>query len=421
MSKNKIVLPETFFDASKSAYWIKIGPSRFLELSERDAKRRFMRAGVAMEIDGKNGLTLGDEKIMELQDNFYVDWAGPLAGHKAGLFYGDGDTRVLVTTQVTAIQPGKGTHCPKIEKYFEELFGPDQTRFVLFWLKCAWESLERGDFRPGQMLALAGKASCGKSFFHWLVTQLLGGRAEKPYRYMTGQTHFNAELMGAEHLYIEDENPKINPGARREFGTAIKNWTVNNLISLHAKGRTGITLPSFHRLTLSVNDEPEFLMILPPMDESVQDKIALLKCSKAELSSDRLKNQRDFKAELPALVASFLRLKIPRDWRDDRFGVKTYHHPDLLAALAETSEEQQMQLFIDEVIFSKATVQEFEGTAMELEREIRNSPFAAAAQQFFRFTSACGTYLARLQKKQPERFTTTKSRGRTIWLIKKEK
>src|SRR5258708_40122450 len=94
---------------------------------------------------------------------------------------------------------------------------------------------------------------------------------------MAGLTHFNKDLFAAEHLMIEDEVASTAIKHRRHFATRIKDFTVNEVQSCHAKGRDAISLRPFWRLTISLNDEPENLLILPPIDESLEDKIMLLK------------------------------------------------------------------------------------------------------------------------------------------------
>ncbi len=51
----------------------------------------------------------------------------------------------------------------------------------------------------------------------------------------------------------------------------------------HAKHREPLTLTPFWRLSISVNDEPENLMVLPPIDESLGDKMILLKARRTEM------------------------------------------------------------------------------------------------------------------------------------------
>ena len=93
---------------------------------------------------------------------------------------------------------------------------------------------------------LAGPRDCGKSLLQSLLTILFGGRSAKPYRYMTGETSFNADLFGAEHLVIEDEQPNTDIRARRNFGAQIKEFTSNPMQSCHGKFREAVGLGQTH-------------------------------------------------------------------------------------------------------------------------------------------------------------------------------
>ena len=415
-------LPQIFFDNRHANYWLRLDSGRFLNLDSRNCKLHIMRCRERIDVEDDFGLKHGDNLLLVSQIERHVDYAGPLSGHRCGLLTLPSGGRVLVTSQAEPIQPGRSQSCPAIEAFFSGLFGADQSRVVLYWLKLALGSLKAGDFRPGQLLVLAGPSGCGKSLFQALVTQLLGGRSAKPYRYMTGETAFNSDLAGAEHLIIEDENASADIRSRRKFGASIKEFTVNTEMSVHAKGRQAITLPTYKRLTLSVNDEPENLMILPPMDSSLLDKITLLKCTPAPLpyGSDRQRNWRCLVSELPAFVNLLDSIRIEKKVRDDRFGAAAYHHPDILDVIASISPERRLDNLISEILFNQ-NVEEWEGTAEQLEQRLRlpESGFGFAVDKLLYFSSACAVYLARLASKNPARFTKLNLRGKTVWRIAK--
>lgn len=387
---------------------------RFLQLDGANCRLHLKHAGCSSEVVAKN-LTEIEAELVGAQLKRSVDYAGPIAGHKCGPFVAPSGQVALVTSSYR-LPEGSGKTTKHLDKFFGELFGPQQTDVVLAWLKVARESLTRGDFRPGQALVLAGPSACGKSFFQALVTQFLGGRSGKPYRYMVGETSFNSDLAEAEHLSIEDEHASTDIRSRRKFGASLKEFTVNEQISIHAKGRKAITLPTFRRVTISTNDEPENLMILPPLDGSILDKLILLKCGRATMSEDRKENWQRLTAELPALAAALKSWRVPRSMACPRFGVKAFHHPELIEVLTSVSPETRLLTLIDEVIFSKPN-ESWTGSAEELEKELRQSSFNFAVEKLLYFSSACGVYLSRLSAKDG-RFIKRTASGRTKWLIK---
>jgi len=432
MANTQKVKPlEIYFDNRAGTYWMRSG-ARFLSLDGRNIKLHLMRSGMRVDTEDEHGLRDGDRVLTNAQLERAIDYAGPLAGHDAGLLPLSDGSKALVTSQVAPVE-AKAGKCPTLIRFLNQLLVDDeQTGFFMFWLKMGLESVRKRDFRPGQLLVLAGPSGCGKSFLQALITEVFGGRSAKPYRYMIGDTAFNSDLAAAEHLVIEDENSSADIRSRRAFGAAIKQFTVNRDMSVHAKGRQAITLPTFHRLTLSVNQEPENLMILPPMDSSLLDNVMLFKCQPAELSEDREKNWQVFTGELPAFVAHVRSLRIPAGLRCPRFGVVAFHHPEILEVITQISPEQRLLNLIDEILFTRRqsedwkafterTKEPWEGSAEELEKVLRapDSGFGFAVDKLLYFSSACGVYLSRLANKSPGRFVMSKNKGRTVWTIGK--
>jgi hypothetical protein len=242
---------------------------------------------------------------------------------------------------------------------FDERF--NQQQYVWAWLKIAFETLRDKSWRGGPAMALAGPRDCGKSLLQNLFTLILGGRAAKPYKYMSGGTQFNADLFGAEHLAIEDEHSSTDIRARRALGSSIKQFTSNKAQYCHGKGRNALTLAPFWRVSISVNEEAENLMVLPPLsaseEDSIADKIILLKARKADLMPTASTTEYEafwdkLISELPAFLSHLVSWKIPEEIQHGRFGVKAWQHPELLTELDKHSPETQLLAIIEEVIFS---------------------------------------------------------------------
>ena len=224
---------------------------------------------------------------------------------------------------------------------------------------------------------------------------------------------------------MEDPPASVDTRARRNFGGAVKDLTVVSQMSIHPKNKEAIPVEVFHRLSLSVNDEPENLMIVPPLDKSMRDKITILQCGDgaSALSADRAKNQGMVKKELPALLWQLERLPIPaeRAKSDPRTGCSSFHDPVLLELLCNTENHTRLGELIDEVVFAKPEAGTFRGTADALEKRLRESAFEFALDKLLYFSSAAGTYLGRLKVTSPERYEARKVNGKTIWTIKPPK
>lgn len=412
-------VPEIYFELRSSNFLMELIAGRFLPLSGGQAKNQLQLLGHHTELKNDFGLSWGDEILAQAQVKNYVDYAGPLAGYKAGLYTMAGGTRVLVTTSCNPVMPGKNKRMPFLKKFISELL-EDQEIIFYAWLKLRLESLWKACFTPSQLLALCGPPGCGKTFLQWIITQMLGGRAGKPYAFMTGKTDFNEDIAQAEHLVMGDEESSRDIRSRIKFAAKIKQLCVEPDLWIQGKGKKAVTLETRRALSIGVNHEPEHMLVIPPLDSDMVGKISLLRCHPAELSLDRLKNQNAAKEEFPALACFLRDLQIPKDWRDSRFGVKAYHHPELLEMVSESSPENQMLSILDEVLFSKSDAFDcvWRGSAETLKVELLGSEHHSTVNRLLDWPAACGTYLARLKQKLPDRFERRTTHGKSVWIIK---
>ncbi len=417
---------ETYYDSGRKTYWITNDRGQWIEVTETALRRFLKQIGLSPKPPEGCFISPLETRLMAIQTKWDVGWAGSLAGHHKGIAEADGH-RILVKDSPKLVEPSLG-EWPVIAALLEGLFDDeecDQRPYVFGWLQSALECLHRRQFRFGQALAIAGPRDCGKSLFqNHIVTPLLGGRSAKPYHYMSGGTDFNGELFGAEHLLIEDEVASTDIRARRHFGGRIKDFVANETQRHHAKNRQGVSLLPFWRITISVNDEPENLLVLPPIDESLADKIMLLRAGRAVLSmpTGTLNEQEAFRArlksELPAFAHHLLHeFRLPEELRSERAGVVHYHHPAIMAALDELSPELRLAELIDLVLFDSLAADPWTGTANELQRRLRESKHWPEINRVLTFANACGTYLGRLANKHPERYSRRLRDGINRWTI----
>jgi hypothetical protein len=418
---------EAYYDPHGTRYWMRNARGGWVPVNETGIRRHLRAAGVSNHCNDDEVVSALDRTLIMLQQERDVDYAGPLAGYRTGM-YEIQNRRVLVTESPVLIEPVKG-EWPLLHTIIENMLVDglcDQRPYFYGWLKVGIESLRQWQRRPGQALALCGPHDCGKSLLQLVITQLLGGRVAKPYQYMTGATPFNADLFGAEHQCIEDDPASTDIRARRNFGANLKNVTVNDLQRCHAKNRTPISLTPFWRLTVTVNDEPENLMVLPPIDDSIEDKLILLRAHKRPMPArtaslaERTAFWSALVAELPAFVDFLLQWEIPAELQSERFGITHYQHPVILRAVDDLAPEYRLLTLIDMEIFKVGNPSTWEGTAEELEKLLtdRDASTSYAARQLFTWNTAAGVYLGRLAKKCPLRFSERRLHGQRHWQIK---
>jgi hypothetical protein len=172
-------------------------------------------------------------------------------------------------------------------------------------------------------------------------------------------------------------------------------------------------------MSISLNDEPENLQVLPPLDPSLLDKLIILRCVRHTLPwpGDEITVLKDIlQTELQPFAHYLDGLVVPEHLVEPRCGLKAYQHPAILEELMQLSPEHQLVGLIDTVIFEKEFLI-WRGTAADLETALRDSKYAREADRLFRFNTACGVYLARLHEQDPERITKTKSNGKVRWAI----
>jgi hypothetical protein len=430
MSKSSKKTRDYYYDAIKKEYLVQNARGGWIALNETQFKRILKKEGYSARVSNGGRISPLDELLIHLQRHKDVYYVGPLAGHPAG-FYEVGETRILVTVSPKVIEPVKG-EWPVLHQFLSNLFHDDdhdQLPYVYGWIKVAYEALRNGKRRPGQALVLAGPHNCGKSLFQNLLTLILGGRTAKPYQYMMGITSFNADLFEAEHLAMEDEHASTDIRTRRHFGSQIKNVTVNDSQRCHGKHQKGTVLYPFWRLSVSLNDEPENLMVLPPIDDSLEDKLMLLRAVRLPMpmptgtQEERGAFWNKLLTELPALLDFLLSWDFPSHLSCQRFGIKHFHHPDLLAAIDTLAPEYRLLNLIDGELFQAYGSDVWNGSAEELERELccEGSKCRMEARKLLYFNTACGVYLGRLLKRYPDRVERHRDSANRTWTIHKGK
>jgi len=220
---------------------------------------------------------------------------------------------------------------------------------------------------------------------------------------------------------IEDEPASTDLRSRRKFGSQIKMVTASKSQSCHGKYKAAIDLAPFWRLSLTVNDEPENLLILPPLEESIEDKIILFKAEKHEMPmptatlEERVLIWETLKKEVHAFVHFLMNWEIPQELRSERFGIKEYHHPEIRKVIDVLTPESRLLQFLDKSEIWDSGKQ-LEGTAEELQTLVYELD-PAVANELFDFSTAAGTFLGRLAKRHPRRVQRRGTGKGNRWII----
>jgi len=369
--------------------------------------------------------------MMGIQSQHNVVYVGPLAGYDAGVREMAG--HLILVTSGPKLIVAKAGEWPTLDRLFQGLFVDgclDQRPWLYGWLKSARDSLKTSRWKASQLLAIAGPVGSGKSLTQNLITEMLGGRSTKPYQFMMGQTNFNSHMFRGEHQMLEDEQEQIDIRSRRQFAGNIKTTLTNLNQNCHAKNREALTLQPVWRMTLTLNDDPERLLVLPPFDADVRDKLIVLKANRSEMPMPTTTAAEEalfwtrLVSELPAFLHFVEQYEVPTDLQDSRYGIAAFQHPDIVEKVQETTPEIKLLELVDAGLwYGGINPESWEGTAAELEKKLvrENSQVSYEARRLLSWNNATGTYLARLRDSKAEqargRVSSRKLNGNTVWTI----
>lgn len=407
-----------FFYLGRAGYAMRNG-NGFLPLpSEGLVKSHLAEMGVAKD--------RREQVLCGIRTKNFVLHCGPLAGFHAGLHYSpEADGKILVTSgpRIVKAEPGSW---PFLGKFFREFADdpehPEQMPALLAWIRQARRNLLRGKRRPLPALILVGPRRAGKSFLISLIQQALGGRAANGYNSLAGLTAFNGDTIGAELLTCDDQTASRDARTRGQLAQGLKEKLFAGAVRIEAKGRDAVNLRPIQAVVMAANDEPEHLATLPVLDDSLADKLTIVKGRRASfegLGQDAIEDK--VAEELPALLYYLETTDHPENLKDPRTGAAAWQHPDIREALCEIAPETRLLELLatsPAILASWQAGEPWEGTGQELrstlEGDLRTRD---AARGLLIYPNTAGIYLARLAYRFPARFECRKVHGLSRWRI----
>lgn len=399
-----------FFSPVSNAFYTTNSKADWVELNEATARKMIILGGKSdsltkEELKAGQRLTEVDLEIIDIKMERLVDYAGVVAGWRRGLHVING-SRVLVTSDLKIIQPkrapadavaradgscrgwpvlggqferwlssdgwgqtrdGQWVRVPKGEKgpagWRAEDDGHDQRPYLWAWLARWYGAALAGRVVLGHAVVFAGNTGCGKTFWVQVLEQIFGGRSAQPYKFLVGG-QFNADLIGASVLTIDDEASKTDMKSRKDIGAHVKQFVAVPKIRIEGKGDNAVILSLLNRLIFCVNLTPDNLSVLPPPSEDLVDsdgksgKLMLFKFYTHgwEGPFASVQDQGAFWTTIMRELPHFLwwllnEFTLSPELYDDRFGVRPWLHPEILESLEELSPWQRILGLVDRELF----------------------------------------------------------------------
>jgi len=408
-------LPPLYY-AGRQGYAMLSG-SRYIQLTNDTQAKEHLKA---------MGCDPVPEVLCRIREENYVAYIGPVAGYRPGVYVAKDSGEKILVTAGPKIIPGAAGAFPFIKAFLEDQFlderHPDQLRALFAWLHHARKNVINGTRRPLPALVVVGPRNCGKSLFIELVRLFLGGRTASAFAALAGTTIFNGDILGAELLVIDDEIASRDHRARTALGQGIKKHFFAGSVRIESKFRQAVTMRPVQALVIAVNSEPEHLQVLPVLDDSLRDKISLVRCSMADLGAYEREDIAGFiEAELPAFIDHVENTIIPAHLQDPRTGAAAWWHPAVVEMLAVIAPEERLRELMVQCpeIAGKIKFHSFwEGTAADVEKALLETETTRhGARNLLSFTSACGTFLGRIRDSRRALLADRKVRGVTVWKI----
>jgi hypothetical protein len=358
--------------------------------------------------------------MQRIRTQNHIDAMAALGWHEPGIHMISGQ-RVLVTKGCELIKALPGAF-PIINEILHNMLGSEQLRYFLGWFKMSVCGLYGGRKLYGQAVVFCGPANSGKSLVqNLIITPILGGKSARPFSWLSGETQFNSELFEAVHLLIEDEYYLGDSKSRKAFGAALKKLTANTEQKLHRKGYPAYTVKPFWRVSISLNDEPHNLAVLPELDPSLEDKIHIFLCEKHPIpivssgkGSEKLREA--ITEELPHFLHYLLHEhNIEEEISCDRYGVKAFVH----AEIKENLEDIDSAGFVYEILESLYRGKRLEKKLSEILADIENSSAPRSTSRAIYSQNHLASCLRKLEKhpKYAGHVCYKRTETKRVWIL----
>jgi hypothetical protein len=399
---------DIYFDCPSSKYLVKVGLS-YMVYGKASPVQTGLARYLAPEYDEPKDLARAVRDAVKNRElDGGVQWHGSIAGHRQGLATDSNNLPILITSEAKIPQPTPGD-APTISEIVGNAFA-DPTAIAVFisWLSGRYKAVRGHVHIPSPMLVLAGEINSGKSLLAWIIAETLGGRTANPYAAWSGGMLWNDDLVGAETMLVDDCIGSTDIRSRRNFGAAFKEAIYPHVIQLRKRNHSSIAVRPVWAVVVCCNDTPESLQIIPPLDNDLADKVALLHVIGVKLPVDtstpdgRAELQALIRSELPAFAQQLMDWVTPEELHDSRSGIKAWRDPILTDAVDAHSPQRRLEDLLEAALTHMGLWGDLprDMTAADIQGRLEDSqsPVRDQARQLCTWHGAMGSALAKLAR-----------------------
>ncbi len=343
---------DTWFDGQK--YWVKDGRKVWSPVLKEDFVTRLRLAGFSNKPRKKGDPASEiDEVLIYVQDERRIHGAAPFLFNFNETVNVGAKRYINTHAHVRVLDPAENpdpSEWPTLYDWWNEwMADPRSTHYLLAWLQRFYESALTGDVRAGHSIIIAGDADFGKSLFstHILPKIFNGGADAGPF--LMGKENFNKELAESAVWYVDDNTSAASISEHRRFSEMVKKLTASPKMTVRAMYREPVDIERRGRVVVTTNTDADSLAVLPNLDGTILDKLMILKMSSSYKPWFRGKTHREIELvinkELPHALQWLLKEYTPpehvTEGASGRFGINTYHHPDIISMAKDLSAEQR--------------------------------------------------------------------------------
>lgn len=352
------------------------------------------------------------EELSQVEQAIYACQLTRRAEHVVPLIYRPNDIvyhnrrRYLNVSRTRPMPPvpdprSWGDGFPWVAKYLDKLWDRDQWVRYISWIAHFYQQALSGAPSTGLALFIAGDHSIGKNFSsNAILGQLFGGHGDAS-KYITGEDAFNKNLMDCPIWTCHDtRRASDNSNAQMAFTQQLKRVIADRELIARAMHKEGVDVPWNGRIVVTLNRDPESLRMLPDLEQTILNKVLLLRANDPKVGE--FPSDEEVARELPFFGAYLRDFEIPAEIREARFGVRAWHHPELLeAAHAESATTSALEVINiwrrEHFTGCDPTATEWIGSATELLRLMLSLPgVEGIARGQFRNGTSLGRSLNKL-------------------------